>query len=137
MGTSEQTEEQKQLKKLQALLDGLDEEGFPIPSALDDVLELGPELERLENELDAIDVRQTSSGETVVLRWDKSMQRRDFMDLIADAGDAIAQLRIALFKIRCEEQERRRELRRWVTLAATKRELTIMANAETQPAEKD
>src|SRR5690242_20163059 len=87
---AKKADEEKKIDRVQAMLD-LDED-FPILSVLDKLIELGPELTRLYGELSVIRSAQTTSGEAVVLRWEKPMSRLDFIDLISDIKTAISQV---------------------------------------------
>jgi hypothetical protein len=76
--------------------------------ALYQTLAWKPEIERLIKELDAVRARKSVAGEVVVLRWERSMELRDFLDLILDSRALLMALSNGLAQMAREDLERAR-----------------------------
>ena len=92
-------------KKIKEALEELDDPfGF---SAVSELEEYQPELDRLAGELHALRCRENSSREVVILRWESPMSRLDFLDLVADLKTTICELRELIGWTAREEAEKR------------------------------
>lgn len=81
----------KETKK--PIIEELEEDFETFPVSLYSAQSRADTIERILAELYAIGARENSSGETVVLRWESSMSKRDFLNLKEDLEWALKGLR--------------------------------------------